>query len=191
MLAPLDLSRPRRAVSIVGWRLTFRPKTTRAVSKFGPGSHEHPKPTPTQLVDAGLRRAALAAAVRTRRRSRAPAHHRRRDAARRRVAPGQPDRHRPLRADPRRARVRRAEGPVHLADAHRRGHVVPAVQRAGRRLRPRQPQHAGRARRRRLRRQRPEDLDVARRARQVRHPDRAHRHSTSRSTSASRTSSSR
>ena len=121
-----------------------------------------------------VRGAALAAALRARRRSRAAAHHRRRDAARRRVEAGQPDRHRALRADPRRARERRAEGAVHLADAHRRGDVVPAVQRARRRLRPREPEHARRARRRRLRRQRPEDLDVARRARQVRHPDRAH-----------------
>ena len=69
---------------------------------------------------------------------------------------------------------RRAEGPVPLADAHRRGAVVPAVQRAGRGLRPREPEHARRARRRRVRRERPEDLDVARRRREVRHPDRAH-----------------
>ena len=41
--------------------------------------------------------------------------------------------------------VRRAEGPLPLADAHGRGDVVPAVQRAGRRLRPRQPEHTRRS----------------------------------------------
>ena len=56
----------------------------------------------------------------------------------------------------------------------RRGAVVPAVQRARRGIRPREPEHARRARRRRLRRERTEDLDVTRRRREVRHPDRSH-----------------
>ena len=86
----------------------------------------------------------------------------------------EPDRHRPLRPDPRRPRQRRAEGPLPHADARGGRAVVPAVQRARRGLRPREPEHARRARRRRLRRQRTEDLDVARRRREVRHPDRAH-----------------
>ena len=43
--------------------------------------------------------------------------------------------------------------------AHRRGHVVPAVQRARRRLRPRRAHDARRARRRRVGRQRPEGVD--------------------------------
>ena len=86
---------------------------------------------------------------------------------------------------------RRAEGPVPPADAHRRGAVVPAVQRTGRRLGPRQPEHARRARRRRVRRERPEDLDVARRASRSSASSSPARAPTCRSTAASRTSSSR
>ena len=48
------------------------------------------------------------------------------------------------------------------AHAPRRRAVVPAVQRAGRRVRPRRDQHPGRARRRRVGRQRPEGVDVGR-----------------------------
>ena len=44
------------------------------------------------------------------------------------------------RPDHRRPRHRRAEAPLPAADRHRPGGVVPAVQRAGRRLRPRRPQ---------------------------------------------------
>ena len=150
----------------------------------------HPTPTPAELVDAGYVVPHWPAPVRSRRRARAPAHHRGRDAARGRDQAGQPDRHRSLRPDPRRARERRAEAAVPDADADRRRAVVPAVQRARRGLRSREPQHARRARRRHLPRERSEDLDVARRARQVRHPHRA-RAATSRSTAASRTSSSR
>ncbi len=52
-----------------------------------------------------------------------------------------------------------AEGAAPAADPHRRGDLVPGLFRAGRRLRPREPGDARRARRRRLRRQRPQDLD--------------------------------
>ena len=45
------------------------------------------------------------------------------------------------------------------ADHHRRGHVVPAVQRAGQRLRPGRAHHPGGARRRRVGRQRPEGVE--------------------------------
>ena len=112
----------------------------------------------------GVRRAALAAAVGPRRR---PELQLIIDDEMRRAGvskPIEPDRHRPLRADPRRARRTTSRRTATSADAHGRGDVVPAVQRAGRGLRPRQPQHPRRARRRRLRRERPEDLDVARRA---------------------------
>ena len=51
--------------------------------------------------------------------------------------------------------------PLRPQGAARRGDLVPAVLRAGRRLRPCRPAHARGARRRRLGRQRPEDLDLA------------------------------
>ena len=72
-----------------------------------------------------------------------------------------------------------------------RGHLVPAVQRAGRGQRPRRPGHARRPRRRRVGRERPEDLDVAGPARPVRHPHRPHRPRRRPSSRASRTSSAR
>ena len=52
---------------------------------------------------------------------------------------------------------------------------MPAVQRARRRLRPRQPPVQGRARRRRVGDQRPEGVDVGRAGRRPRHADRPHR----------------
>ena len=54
----------------------------------------------------------------------------------------------------------------------RRGDLVPAVQRARRRLRPGRAAHARRARRRRLGHQRPEDLDLRRALRRLGHPRR-------------------
>ena len=48
------------------------------------------------------------------------------------------------------------------SDVHRRGRLVPAVQRAGRRLRPRRARHPGRARRRRVGHHRPEGVEHAR-----------------------------
>ena len=62
-------------------------------------------------------------------------------------------------------RHRRAEARDHRADAAQRGDLVPGLLRARRRIRPREPHHAGRGRRRRLRGQRPEDLDHQRAAR--------------------------
>ena len=101
---------------------------------------------PQDLVDAGLRRAALAAALRPRRRPRAAADHRGRD------APGRACRSRtnPIgigHCGPILVALgqRGAEAALPLADAHRRGAVVPALQRAGRGLRPREPEHRARS----------------------------------------------
>ena len=71
-------------------------------------------------------------------------------------------RHRPRhgRADDPRVRHRRAEAALPAAAVDRRGGLVPALQRAGRRLRPGRPRHPGRPRRRRLGRQRPEGVDL-------------------------------
>ena len=59
-------------------------------------------------------------------------------------------------------RHRGAEGLLPPPDAERRARLVPALLRARRRLRPRGPHDACRARRRRARRQRPEGVDVGR-----------------------------
>ena len=59
----------------------------------------------------------------------------------------------------RRVRHRRAEAAVPAADVPRRDDLVPAVFRAGRRLRPGEPVHQGHQGRRRLAHHRPEDLD--------------------------------
>ncbi len=61
------------------------------------------------------------------------------------------------------------------ADPHRRGDVVPAVQRARQRLRPRRADDAGRARRRRVGRQRSEGVEHERAPRRPRHAPRPHR----------------
>ena len=61
------------------------------------------------------------------------------------------------------------------AGDHRRGHVVPAVQRARQRLRPRRADDAGRARRRRVGRQRPEAVEHERPPRRPRHAPGPHR----------------
>ena len=88
------------------------------------------------------------------------------------VAPGDPRgrcdrpagraRHAPRRADDPHPRHRRAEGALPPTDRRRAGGLVPALQRAGRRLRPRERAGQGRARRRRVDHQRPEGVDVGR-----------------------------
>ena len=80
---------------------------------------------------------------------------------------GGPDDHRP--------RQRGAEGALPAEDPHRRGDLVPDVQRAGRRVGPRLAIHAGGARRRRLGDRRPEGLDHAGPVRPLRDAARAHR----------------
>ena len=70
---------------------------------------------------------------------------------------------------------RRAEEHLDPEHPQRRRPLVPGVQRARGRQRPRQPAHARRARRRRLRAQRPEDLDLHRPHRQVGPVPRPHR----------------
>ena len=62
----------------------------------------------------------------------------------RRAAARQPDRHRLRRADDPPRRHRRAEASGTCRRCSRRGHLVPAVQRARRRLRPGQPRRRGR-----------------------------------------------
>ena len=107
----------------------------------------------------GLCGAPLAPPLRAGRRCRPPADHRRGADRRRRAPARQPDRHRMGRAD---HSPRRHPGPARaLPDegAVRRGAVVPAVQRARRRLRPGRAGDPSRARRRHLRAQRDQDLD--------------------------------
>ena len=99
-------------------------------------------------------------------------------------------RHRHGRADAAAARHPEQQARCLAADAARRRGVVPAVQRARGRLRPRLAAHPGRARRRRVGRQRPEGVDVERAARRVGHPHRPHRPRRRPSTRASPTSSS-
>ena len=73
----------------------------------------------------------------------------------------QPDRLRHVRADGRGVGQRGAEEALPAPAVHRRGDLVPAVLRAGLRLRLRRPVVAGRPRRRRVDRQRPEGVDDA------------------------------
>ena len=63
------------------------------------------------------------------------------------------------RAADHRCRDARAEGPAPAADPDRRRDLVPGLFGDRRRIGPRQPDHARRARRRQLHRQRPQDLD--------------------------------
>ena len=74
----------------------------------------------------------------------------------------EPDRHRPVRGDRAGFRQRGAEAPLPPGAVHRRGAVVPALQRARERFRPRVTRDAGRARRRRVGRRRPEGVDERR-----------------------------
>ena len=73
----------------------------------------------------------------------------------------QPDRLRHVRPDGRGVGERGAEAALPAPAVHRRRDLVPAVQRAGRRLRLRRPVVDGRARRRRVDRQRAEGVDDA------------------------------
>ena len=80
--------------------------------------------------------------------------------------------------------------PLPAADAPRRRGVVPALQRARGRLRPRQHHHPRRARRRRVGRHRPEGVDVGGAPGRVGHPPRPHRPRRAEAPAASPTSSS-
>ena len=80
---------------------------------------------------------------------------------------GRPDDHHP--------RQRRAEAALPAHHRQRPGGVVPALQRARRRLRPRRPPVQGREGRRRVDRQRPEGLDQRGPARRPGHAHRPHR----------------
>ena len=91
------------------------------------------------------------------------------------VGAGRRRRHGPRRPDAARPRLRRPQAPAAAAGDHRRGHVVPAVQRADQRLRPRRPGDARRARRRRVGRQRPEAVEHERPPRRPRPAARPHR----------------
>ena len=125
-----------------------------------------------------VHRAPLAGTLRTRRRPDAPAHHRRRAQASRRrphLRRYQCDRRRVGGTDDLPGRHRLAEGTFPPQDLHRRGGVVPAVQRTGFRLRPREPRHASGPGWRRVRHQRLEDLVVRRPSLPVRHPHRSDR----------------
>ncbi len=86
-------------------------------------------------------------------------------------------RHRPQHGDPDHLHPWHAAAARALsrARAARRGGVVPAVLRAGRRIGPRRSAHARGARRRRVGHQRPEDLDLGRALLPLRRAGRAHR----------------
>ena len=91
--------------------------------------------------------------------------------------------------DDRRARAAGDEGPPAPSAVHRRGDLVPAVQRARRRERPRVARDPGRARRRRVGRQRPEGVEHARahgRPRDARRPHRPRRAQAPRASPTSR-----
>ena len=81
-------------------------------------------------------------------------------------------RHDDGRPDAARARHRGAEAGVAAGDRGRHRRVVPAVQRAGCRVRPGRPRHPRRARRRPVDRERPEGVDLGRALRQAGHPRR-------------------
>ena len=142
----------------------------------GAGRHRRVEAVAGQDLRGRLRRADRRARVR-----RARAHQR----ARAHLAPGVGpvrDRHRRVRGRARhgrahdsRARHRGAEEGVRPAAAPGREGVVPALQRARRRLRPRRAHHPRRARRRRVDRQRPEGLELLRPRRRLGHPARPHR----------------
>ena len=86
------------------------------------------------------------------------------------------------------ARQRRDPGPVPARPDQRARALVPGLQRARRRLRPRVAAHDRDARRRRVRDQRPQDLDELLRRRRLVPPARPHRPRRRRSTRASRRS---
>ena len=113
-----------------------------------------------EALRGGLPRHGLAARVGRARRDRGrEGDLRGRDGARRRAADPERPRHRPARSRAHPSRQRGAAPPLHPADALRRGDLVPGLQRARRRQRPRRAAHQRRDRRRRLRAERSEDLD--------------------------------
>ena len=79
------------------------------------------------------------------------------------------------RTDDRHPRHRRAEAALPPRHRHRPAGLVPALQRARRRLRPRRPRLQGRQGRRGVDHQRPEGVDVRRPGRRPRHADRPDR----------------
>ncbi len=132
-----------------------------------PPRHAVEPPRAVRPVDqdprfAGLGRARMAEGIRRRRPDRHGAVRLQRGDGPRPRAPRRRHRHHDGRADAHRARLRRAEGGAPAGHPLRRGDVVSALQRAGRRLRPRVAADARHEGRRRLRRQRPEDLDIGR-----------------------------
>ena len=147
------MASPRRPRERVGssWPSTTRPRRTRS-SSCGPASTpawpgctsrsgSAGSACPAQLQSRGRR-----GVRRGRRAGQRPAPHRHR--ARHGGADDPAPRH------------RRAAPPLAASAVDRRGGVVPALQRARRRLRPRRPGHPGGARRRRVGRQRPEGVDL-------------------------------
>ena len=117
-----------------------------------------------------LRGPALAPAVGTGRRPRHPTGHRRRAPSGRPAPARQPHRDRVGRSHPDPCRTDRPTGALSAPAALGRGVLVPAVQRARRRLRPGCAFHPGRARRRGLGGDRPEGLDLVRPSGRIRHP---------------------
>ena len=92
-----------------------------------------------------------------------------------RGAPRHGPRRRPRRADDHPPRHGGAEAAAPAGDRSRRRRLVPGLQRAGRRLRPRVAADARGRGRRRLRHQRPEDLDLLAHNARLDVPARAHR----------------
>ncbi len=147
-------------------------------SSATPAEVHRPRDVPRRPVRPGP---GLGPLPRGRRRSRprpeAAADRQRADLRRRRARTRspQPDRLRHVRPDRRRVGHRGAEAALPAAAVHRRGDLVPALQRAGRGLRLRRPVVPRREGRRRVDRQRPEGVDDARPHRQVGPARRAHR----------------
>ena len=114
-------------------------------------------------ADAGYAVHALAQGVRRRGPARSCTHHLRPGGVEvRRAARVLRHRLEHLRAGDDGLRHRGAEEALPAQDGARRGGLVPALLRAGRRLRPRRPAHARRARRRRVGGERPEGLELGR-----------------------------
>ena len=127
----------------------------------------------TALYDAGLLRAELARALRRPRPADGLRRHPRRGArGRGRAAAPEP---RLPRAGDHHARQRRDQGPVPARPDQRARALVPGLQRARRRLRPRVAAHDRDARRRRVRDRRAQDLDELLRRRRLVPAPRAHR----------------
>ena len=171
------------------WTFVTRPPKPSSAAACAPGSPSN-NPGPAGVVDRrrvlgapgrvahralrrGLLRAELAGAVRRPR----PADRVRRDPRRgarrgRRAAAAEP---RLPRAGHQHARQRRDQGPLPSRPDQRARPLVPGLQRARRRLRPRVAAHDRDTRRRRVRDRRPQDLDELLRRRRLVLPARAHR----------------